>query len=424
MTERKESLRQKLAQVRERTLWLFEQVPDDMLRVRIDDFYSPIGWHFGHVGRTEEYWACVAGCGRGPIDPDLSFLLADTPENPKDNRVNIPDRAGIVAYLERTREAALHALDSSDLKGSPLVENGFAWDFAFQHECQHQETIVEMMMLIQKHRGDSSPWEDSAALHWNEPPETEWVQVQGREFSMGSDDPFGYDNERPSHRVQVADFELMQWPVNCFQWAQFIESGGYRDRKIWSDGGWRWRSANDIERPHYWLVDEAPATYSPFGKRYLLQDEPVTAISWYEAEAYCRWSGSRMPTEEEWEFVARGPRASTFPFGENAPTSRQATFALHSWRPATPSELPDGVNPLDIGALAGGVWEWTASPFLPYPGFQAFPYDGYSKDHMDGGHFVCRGGSFATQPIILRSSFRNWYVPTYRQGFLGLRCAR
>jgi iron(II)-dependent oxidoreductase len=157
-------------------------------------------------------------------------------------------------------------------------------------------------------------------------------------------------------------------------------------------------------------------------------EEPVCGISWYEADAYARWAGKRLPTEAEWEYAsAREPalkQSRRYPWGDRRPNPDDASFGLAGWNPDPVGAHPDGQSGLGLLDMAGGVWEWTASPFLPYPGFVAFPYDGYSKEHMDGNHFVCRGGSWATSGPILRCAFRNWYVPTYRQGFLGLRCAR
>src|SRR5580700_9684086 len=137
--ERKRDLAAQLTAARDRTLWLFDQVPDEFLKRRVHSFYSPIGWHFGHVGRTEEYWVISQALGQKVIDENLTFLYADLAENPKDNRVNIPDREGTGDYLRRTREKVLHALDECDLDSDdPYLADGYAWEFALQHECQHQ----------------------------------------------------------------------------------------------------------------------------------------------------------------------------------------------------------------------------------------------------------------------------------------------
>jgi iron(II)-dependent oxidoreductase len=132
----------------------------------------------------------------------------------------------------------------------------------------------------------------------------------------------------------------------------------------------------------------------------------------------------RFPTEEEWEYAASydpvTSKTRRFPWGEEFPNSKLAVYGIEAWSPKQVGSVR-GDSAFGVQDMGGNVWEWTSSKFMPYPGFEAFPYDGYSKDHMKGEHYVCRGGSWATAAPILRCTFRNWYVPTYRQGFLGLR---
>ena len=172
--------------------------------------------------------------------------------------------------------------------------------------------------------------------------------------------------------------------------------------------------------PEHWTYDEGVwATHGPWGLRALHPDEAVCGISAHEADAYARWAGARLPTEAEWEYASAQSDAR-YPWGDAEPTDGRANFGLHEWGPTRVDRYSPSFGLHD---LAGNVWEWTSSAFLPYEGFAAYPYDGYSKDHMEGKHRVCRGGSWATSPSILRRTFRNWYVPTYRQGFLGMRLA-
>ena len=419
---RKAQIRQSLADVRERTLWLLERVPEEFLRVRVHEFYSPIGWHFGHVGRTEEYWTVGEALGRPLLDDALTFILADAADNPKDNRVNIPDRAGLIDYLDRTRASVLRALDGADLDSEePILADGYAWEFAVQHECQHQETIAEMLCLIQRQR----PQAPVEGLPWASGVSSSWVDLPGGTFTMGSDDPHGYDNEKPAHEVTVAPFRLASTPVTAYGWTEFVADGGYARRELWTDDGWAWREGEGATLPEHWILqaDGSWATHGPWGLRALHPDEPVCGVSAHETDAYARWAGRRLPTEEEWEHARSAAFQAACPAFRRPgfqPGTVSANHALQNWSPTPVARYaPTG----GLYDLAGNVWEWTASPFLPYEGFEAYPYDGYSKDHMEGAHRVCRGGSWATSPSILRPSFRNWYVPTYRQGFLGLRLA-
>lgn len=376
----------KMTLARESTLALLEWVPQEYFQVRVHDFYSPVGWHFGHIGMTEESWVCEQALRQPCFNEKLRFLFANIPDNPKDARVNLPSREEIVAYLEETRERTLQALDETDLDtDDPLIADGYAWEFAHQHECQHQETIVEMLQLItQRTERAEEAFFGSEESHWNPVP-MEMRVVPGGIFTMGSNSRHVYDNERDAHDVEVASFVLDVAPVTAAQWLLFMHDGGYRRPELWTPDGWKWREQENATTPEYWMPTpdgKAFAYAGPLALREIEPEEPVSSVSWYEADAYARWIGKRLLTEAEWEFAC---------------------------------ETPEGPET---------VWQWTSSPFLPYPGFQAFPYDGYSLEHMDGKHFVCRGGSWTTDACIRRKTFRNWYVPTYRQGLLGVRCAR
>jgi gamma-glutamyl hercynylcysteine S-oxide synthase len=417
--------------VRDRTLRLMAAVPEEMMKARVHDFYSPVGWHFGHIAATEEYWVIQQALGRPPRDAALSFLFANVPENPKDERVHLPPRDAIAEYMDCTRQTVLEALAEADLDSSePLLADGYAWEFALRHECQHQETICELLQLIRKQELERHVGE-ARLLAYPAPREPEMLSLEGGAFLMGSDDPNGYDNEKLPHEVIVDPFELERTPVTAFQWKQFMDDGGYQRRELWTEEGWAWREAERAMCPEYWVTSRTGGDYvycGPRGLRPIHRDEPVSSVSWFEADAYTRWAGKRLPTEAEWEFAAANEpatgRSRHYPWGEQAPEPDLACFDIVEWQPAPVGDRPEGESALGLLDMAGGVWEWTATPFLPYPGFRAWPYDGYSKEHMDGRHFVCRGGSWATSAPNLRCAFRNWYVPTYRQGFLGLRCAR
>ena len=384
---RKEAIVTKMTLAREHTLALMKWVPQDYFQVRVHDFYSPVGWHFGHIGMTEEAWVCEQALRKPCYDQSLRFLFANIPDNPKDNRVHLPSREETVAYLAATRARTMQALEETDLDtDDPLIADGYAWEFAHQHECQHQETIVEMLQLItQRTERPREALFGSEETH-SRPAPMEMQTIPGGVFTMGSDSRHVYDNEQNAHEVDVASFALDAAPVSAAQWLHFMRDDGYRRPELWTPEGWQWREQENAAAPEYWMPTPDGKTFAyagPRGLREIDSGEPVSSVSWYEADAYARWIGKRLPTEAEWEFAAR-----------------------------------------DLDSVPGSVWQWTASPFLPYPGFQAFPYDGYSLEHMDGKHFVCRGGSWATDVCIRRRTFRNWYVPTYRQGLLGVRCAR
>jgi iron(II)-dependent oxidoreductase len=178
--QRKTDIRQAMESARANTLRLLDFVPDDFLKVRVHDFYSPIGWHFGHIGMTEEFWVINEALRQPCKDEALSFLFANLPDNPKDNRVHLPSRKKITDYLMATRRASLDALETADLSDpNPLLTDGYAWIFAVQHECQHQETIAEMLQLIQQRL--QSPVQLEMVV-WDASPDTEMVKIPGGIF--------------------------------------------------------------------------------------------------------------------------------------------------------------------------------------------------------------------------------------------------
>lgn len=397
---RKQDLRERLIGARNRTLRMLDAVPAEFLTRRVHEFYSPIGWHFGHIARTEEYWVCRA-LREQLRDEALGFLFADLPTNPKENRARLPLKEKIIEYMADSREHSLNALDSADLASTePLLADAYVWEFALQHECQHQETITELLCLIQRELGTSNRPEPHLWVQGVAPAMTD---VVGGTFIMGTDGRHAYDNEKPPHEVSVASFKVGRSPVTAFEWSEFMRDGGYAADSLWSENGRAWRDEEQATMPEYWQVDDGGYfMFGPAGLRAIHPDEPAASVSWHEAQAYAQWRGARLLTEEEREFLALGA----------------------SLRTSRPREQPEPVGTVDgVGELSGCIWEWTSSPFSPYHGFEAFPYDGYSLAHMDGRHYVCRGGSWATTVPILRLSFRNWYLPTYRQGFLGLRLA-
>jgi iron(II)-dependent oxidoreductase len=157
-------------------------------------------------------------------------------------------------------------------------------------------------------------------------------------------------------------------------------------------------------------------------------DEPVQHVSWYEADAYARWSGARLPTEAEWEKAARWDpatgRSRRYPWGDEDPTPERANLGGTALRPAPLGAYPDGASPLGVHQLIGDVWEWVSSDFRPYPGFEAWPYREYSEVFFGPDHRMLRGGSWAVDPVVCRATFRNWDYPVRRQIFSGFRCAR
>jgi gamma-glutamyl hercynylcysteine S-oxide synthase len=209
-----------------------------------------------------------------------------------------------------------------------------------------------------------------------------------------------------------------------------VESGGYQCEEFWRPEGWAWIRDRDITAPKHWYQREPHSWWTQrFGfDEPLSLDAPVVHVSFYEADAYARWAGKRLPTEAEWEKAASwDPEMGTkrlYPWGDEPPTPRTTNLDQTAFGPAGTGAYPAGASAHGVLGMIGDVWEWTASDFAPYPGFQSFPYTEYSEIFFGPDYMVLRGGSWATRPYAIRNTFRNWDYPIRRQVFCGIRCAR
>jgi iron(II)-dependent oxidoreductase len=259
--------------------------------------------------------------------------------------------------------------------------------------------------------------------------------VPGGTFLLGAEDDgaFVFDNEKWAHPVELAPFRIARAPVTQAAFAEFVADAGYRRRGLWSDAGWRWREATGASHPVYWRQVDGAWQRRAFDRWVPLEPRhPVVNVCWYEADAFCRWAGRRLPTEGEWEAAAAGepgpggalaPRKRRFPWGDGAPGPEHAWLDARALRTAPVGAFAAGESAFGCRQLLGNVWEWTASDFLPYPGFEPDPYRDYSQPWF-GTHKVLRGGSFATPARLLRSTWRNFYTPGRRDPWAGLRtCA-
>jgi iron(II)-dependent oxidoreductase len=419
-----------LSAARARTLELIELLTDDQLLRQHAPIMSPIVWDLGHIANYEEQWSLRALDPQAPLDPSLDRMY-DPIANPRPMRKNLPllGREDVLAYMQEVRlrvrrQLARATFDPSD----PLVADGYVYKMIAQHEAQHTETILQTIQLI-----DGVVYEPSRR---REPPgavvpiDAEYAVIPAGPFVMGTDErSFAYDNERPAHVVELPRYRIALAPVTNAQYLAFVMDGGYRRREPWTDAGWLWLQAARVEHPAGWRRQpDASWAELCFGRLVpLAPDRPVIHVSWYEADAYARWAGRRLPTEAEWEKAAAWDLetrvARRYPWGNQPPTEDHANLDQRTFAPAAVGAYPRGRSFFGCHQLLGDVWEWTASDFAPYPGFAAFPYPEYSEVHFGKGHKVLRGGSWATRPIAVRNTFRNWDLPQRRQIFAGLRLA-
>ncbi|MFF5389733.1 ergothioneine biosynthesis protein EgtB [Streptomyces sp. NPDC013012] len=416
-----------LAAARDRTLRLTSCVEDDDLTAQHSPLMSPLVWDLAHIGNQEEQWLWRAVAGRDALRPEIDSLY-DAFEHPRAERPSLPllPPGEARAYAADVRLRVLDVLERAPLEGRPLLDAGFVFGMVAQHEQQHDET---MLITHQLRKGPPVLTAPPPPVRRTGPLPAE-VLVPGGPFTMGtSDEPWALDNERPAHRREVAAFHIDTAPVTNGAYLAFIADGGYEDRRWWHPAGWAQIREHGIGAPLFWRRDGGQWLRRRFGATEPVpEEEPVLHVSWYEADAWARWAGRRLPTEAEWEKAARfdpaSGRSRRYPWGDGDPGPGHANLGQRHLGPAAAGSYPEGASPLGVRQLIGDVWEWTASDFLPYPGFMAFPYKEYSEVFFGPEHKVLRGGSFAVDAVACRGTFRNWDLPVRRQIFSGFRTAR
>jgi len=295
-----------------------------------------------------------------------------------------------------------------------------------QHEYQHDETILQTLQLKQ---GDPYRPLERRRLPSGRPVSSGMVRFPGGTVELGTDDrASAYDNERPRHRVSLAPFSIDITPVTNGDYLTFIEAGGYQRRELWSDEGWRWLAEARVSAPKHWAqTTEGWITRIMDLVRPLDRLRPVCHVCWFEADAYARFVGKRLPSEAEWETAASWDPTTgatrRYPWGDDAWTPELANLDQLAFDTAPLGAYPRNHSPLGCYGMIGDVWEWTASDFHGYPGFAPFPYREYSEAFFGTEYKVLRGGSWATRPGAVRNTFRNWDYPIRRQIFSGFRCA-
>jgi iron(II)-dependent oxidoreductase len=366
-----------LESTRRETLALVAKLSDEDIERVHSPIMSPLAWDLGHIAAYEDLWLAHRQWGMPLLHPELADRY-DAFETPRAIRGEVATlgASDARAYMEAVRGRTTEAIARDG------VGDGVRYELVIRHELQHSETMRQTLAIAGlPFSGPRSDIEQPPALAPDGRGDVgqdeagdgdeQWLQIPAGPFEMGAgQEGFAYDNERPRHVVEVPAFEIARRPVTRAGWMRFADGGGYERPEWWSREGWAWR-------------EEQAGTYHP-GIPEGDPRAPVCHVSWFEAEAFARAQGARLPCEAEWEKAAGS------------------------------------------GALAavGVVWEWTRSHFHAYPGFVAYPYREYSEVFFGEGYRVLRGGSSATHPRVASMTFRNWDLPQRRQIFAGLRLAR
>jgi iron(II)-dependent oxidoreductase len=401
-----------------------EQLLGPMLRI-----INPPLWEIGHVGWFQEYW-CLRYRDDGQVAGSIlrnADELYNSATVPHDGRWNLPlpDITATLSYLQQVLDRVLERLDR---EGATEHLRYFIQLAAF-HEEMHceafsytRQTLGYPALRLGSARRQccraGGPWPGD-------------VEISGGEFLLGAapKDGFVFDNEKWAHPVLVGPFRMARAPVTNAEYAAFVEDNGYLRRELWSGEGWAWRMQTGASMPVYWKRDVSGWLQRIFDRWEPLQPyRPVVHVNWYEAQAYCNWSGRRLPTEAEWEYAAAtfpgdSQAKRRHPWGNGNPLPSHANLHGVNEHCVDVAEYAQGDSAWGCRQMYGNVWEWTADWFSPYPGFVQDPYKEYSEPWF-GDHKVLRGGSFATSATLLRNTWRNFYTPDRRDIYAGFRtCA-
>jgi ergothioneine biosynthesis protein EgtB len=412
----RDELRKRFAAIRRETERLAEPLsPEDCAAQSMPDA-SPVKWHLAHTSWFFETFVLERACDdHAPFHPAFrvlfnSYYQSVGAQHPRPERglLTRPPLAEVQRYRRHVDERVARLFDADRIDG-PLAE---LVELGLQHEQQHQELILTDL----KHLLGCSPLAPAYREDLPEPARAPTAPLGWRAFGEGlrelgfAGGGFAFDNEGPRHRAFVAAFELATRLVTCGEYRAFVEDAGYARPELWLSDGFATGQAHGWTAPAYWRRDGgAWCVFTLGGTRPLRDEEPVCHVSLYEADAYARWAGARLPTEAEWETAA-----AALPVEGNTVESG----LLH----------PAGAAPAAAGALAqvfGDVWEWTASAYSPYPGYRPPPgaVGEYNGKFM-ANQFVLRGGSCASPRDHLRATYRNFFHPDARFQFSGIRLAR
>jgi ergothioneine biosynthesis protein EgtB len=405
-------LAQRYQRIRDQSLSLCESLAAEDMTVQSMPDTSPTKWHLAHVTWFFERFILTPGMsGYEVFDESFDYLFnsyyytaGEMHARPRRGLLSRPTVDQIVAYRAHVDEHMRRLMEAPDDELEFLVTLGL------NHEQQHQELLLTDIKHVLAQNPLRPAYRDDLQVGATEDGDSEWNRFNGGVVEIGhAGDGFCYDNETPRHRTLLRDFEIASRPVTNAEYLAFVRDGGYRQCEHWLSDGWAKIRSDGWSCPLYWEAGESDEDVQEFtlgGMRPLDMNAPVSHLSYFEADAYARWAGARLPSEAEWE-VAASPLPVDGNFVESA--------SLH----------PRGNTGKGMTQLYGDVWEWTASPYAPYPGFK--PLAGSLGEY--NGKFMCsqmvlRGGSCATPGDHVRASYRNFFYPGDRWQFSGLRLAR
>ncbi len=384
---------------------------DDQLAQSMADV-SPTKWNLAHTTWYFERFVLRRDPAYVAVDERYDFLFNSYYDgvgarHPRRQRslITRPTLEQVHAY----RSAVDRAMTRLLARGIDRLDEElkFVIEVGLQHEQQHQELLLTDIKHVLGTSLFQAAYEQAAAQGGRAAAALAWQSYPGGLCSVGHAGPgFAFDNEGPRHRVFLEPFELATRTVTCGEFADFIADGGYRTPSLWASEGWAFLEKSGLRAPLYWAGEAGDVQiYSLGGLTPLVAEAPVCHLSWFEADAYARWASARLPSEHEWEIAAA-----------DAPQGQDAAAADHH---------PRILDQEGMQGLLGGVWEWTASPYVAYPRYRQWPgvLGEYNGKFMSS-QMVLRGGSCLTPAGHVRATYRNFFQPTARWQMSGVRLAR
>lgn len=427
--------------VRARTMQIVAPLEIEDYVIQTAEYMSPPRWHIGHTSWFFETVLQAYKPGYRVYSEDFLFYFNSyyegfgvRIERPKRGTKSRPTVKETVAYRNHIDEQVLSVLDSlNDLPDAETVLSLVR--LGLEHEMQHQELLVYDIkhLLCDQFDAPINPRPESKIRVEG------MAEIEGGLFWLGYDQndgpalrsyEFAFDNEKPAHQVFLRDFAIDKAPVSVGDYLEYIKDGGYQDFRWWFSEGWEAVNREQWQAPLYWELHDGEWMIRDFSGLHSAtsrKDEPVFHVSFFEASAFAKWSGKRLPAEGEWEKAAcyddRRKGRSAFPWGDADPDSGNSNlFENGLWSVAPIGAFPEGANAYGCQQMIGDVWEWTTSDYVPYPGFKS-EFDEYN-DKWFVNQKVLRGGSFATPQLHIRATYRNFFHAHERWMTSGFRCAQ
>jgi iron(II)-dependent oxidoreductase len=416
-----------LQDARERTLGFAHALTGSQLLGPKLAIVNPPLWELGHLAWFQEHW-CLRyrpGAAKAPSILAHADQLYDSAAVAHDARWELPLPAleATLGYLEQVLDRVLDRLG----REGPTGHLRYFTQLAAFHEEMHCEAFTYTRQTL----GYPARQDAETKVEPRVGPYPGDVEHPGGEFMLGASTDgasFVFDNEKWAHPVRLAPFRIARAAVTNAEFLAFVEDGGYARRELWSEPGWRWRAAAGASCPVYWVEREGRWLQRRYDREIPLRPHAALVhVCWFEADAFCRWAGRRLPGEAEWEAAAAtvpgGEGKRSYPWGEEPANAERANLYGTLGDTADVAAFAAGDSARGCRQMFGNVWEWTADWFAPYPGFVADPYREYSEPWF-GDHKVLRGGCHATRAALLRNTWRNFYTPDRRDVFAGFRtCA-